>query len=270
MILTLVGLSHGITNDMSARNRGAGADLIVRPPSSSLFSMSGVSMPDGVVAKVFVREGDAVKAGTVIADLEDWDYRSALAAANAKHATAIAEMNRALSSNDGAEAGIKKMQADYWDSEVSRAQERLEHMHLRTSQDGLVATPHMEEMVGKKLLAGDTLATVVNTNRAQVDIAVDEDDLPLLSDGDGAAIKLESFPTRKFSGKVDVISPVSTTEVDRRVFHARVIVANPDGLLRPGMEGRGKIFSGWRPAGFVLFRGVGMWLWAKIWTWFGW
>lgn len=53
MILTLVGLSHGITNDMSQRNRGVGADLIVRPPNSSLFSMSGVAMPEKAsVAKI--------------------------------------------------------------------------------------------------------------------------------------------------------------------------------------------------------------------------
>lgn len=52
MILTLVGLSHGITNDMSERNRGAGADLMVRPPNSSLFSMGGVAMPEGRVATV--------------------------------------------------------------------------------------------------------------------------------------------------------------------------------------------------------------------------
>lgn len=52
MILTLVGLSHGITNDMAERNRGAGADLMVRPPNSSLFSMGGVSMPEAVVPKI--------------------------------------------------------------------------------------------------------------------------------------------------------------------------------------------------------------------------
>src|SRR5207248_248456 len=42
---------------------------------------------DGVVARVYVREGDQVKAGTILADLEDWDYRSALASAEAKYAT---------------------------------------------------------------------------------------------------------------------------------------------------------------------------------------
>ena len=39
LILTLVGLSHGMLEDAAARTRGIGADIIVRPKNSSLVSM---------------------------------------------------------------------------------------------------------------------------------------------------------------------------------------------------------------------------------------
>ena len=151
-----------------------------------------------------------------------------------------------------------------------RDRERLERTHLKAPVDGIVATPHMEEAVGQKFLAGDTVATVVNTSAAQVDVAVDEEDLPLIANGDVVAVKLESFPTRKFNGKVGIISPVSSAETEKRVFYARAQVPNDEGLLRPGMQGRGKISTGYRPAGFVLLRVPAMWLWNKVWTWFGW
>jgi len=51
---------------------------------------------------------------------------------------------------------------------------------------------------------------------------------------------------------------------------ARVDVPNSDGLLRPGMQGLGKVSVGWHPAGYVLFRGIAMWIWTKLWSWFGW
>lgn len=241
-------------------------DAMVTPQTTSKIQ----TPVDAVVAKVYVKEGDVVKAGAVVADLEDWNPRSALAAAQAKYQTAMSDMNRALAANDGAQAGIQRVQSDFWAAEVERAQARVERMHLRAPVDGIVATPHMEEAVGQKFLAGDTIATVVNTQHAQVDVAVDEEDLPLLADGDRVAVKLESFPTQKFSGTVNIISPVSTAETDKRVFYARVDVPNDAGLLRPGMQGRGKISTGLRPAGYVIFRGVGMWAWTKIWTWFGW
>lgn len=225
---------------------------------------------EGVVKKVYVQEGDVVAAGTILADIQDWDYRGALAAAQAKYATAMAEVNRALAAKDGAEAGIRQLEASFWASEVGRSRERLERAHLRSTHDGVVATPHVEEMVGRKLEVGDTFATVVSTERAQVDVAVDERDLTLLQNGEMAAVKLESFPTRRFSGIVSVISPISAPETEKRVFYARISVPNREGLLRPGMQGRSKISAGWHPAGYVLFRGAAMWLWSKLWSWFGW
>jgi hypothetical protein len=47
-------------------------------------------------------------------------------------------------------------------------------------------------------------------------------------------------------------------------------VPNDDASLRTGMQGRAKITAGWHPAGYVFFRNLGIWLWSKIWSWFGW
>ncbi|HLK67568.1 MAG TPA: FtsX-like permease family protein [Bryobacteraceae bacterium] len=40
LVLTLVGLSRGMVADMLQRMRGVGADVVIRPPNSSLFSFS--------------------------------------------------------------------------------------------------------------------------------------------------------------------------------------------------------------------------------------
>lgn len=41
LILTLVGLSHGMLEDTAHRTRAIGADIIVRPPGSTLLTLSG-------------------------------------------------------------------------------------------------------------------------------------------------------------------------------------------------------------------------------------
>ena len=66
MILSLVGVSRGVTNDMSERSRGTGADLAVRPPGSSLFNMSGSTMSEKAVAKVREEPHVALATGTLI------------------------------------------------------------------------------------------------------------------------------------------------------------------------------------------------------------
>jgi len=51
IILALVGLSQGTLNDSITRARGVGADIIVRPPTSSVIGLSA-SMSSGVVTKI--------------------------------------------------------------------------------------------------------------------------------------------------------------------------------------------------------------------------
>lgn len=59
MVLTLVGLSRGVLQDQAKRTSGIGADLLIRPPSSSVVSFTA-SMPAGVLD--FVRKQPHVAA----------------------------------------------------------------------------------------------------------------------------------------------------------------------------------------------------------------
>jgi RND family efflux transporter MFP subunit len=225
---------------------------------------------EGVIKSVRVREGDLLKKGDVIANLEDWEYRSALAAAQAKYEISSAQMNRALANNDGSEAGIQRAQADYWVAEVTRAQERLNKTAIRSPIDGVVATPQIENLVGHKLKAGDTFVDIADSSQALVDVAIDGTDAGLLRPGEKARLKFESFPERTFRGQVVVVSPQGVLRDTDVVFFARVGVANPDAVLRAGMQGRGKIVTDWHSAGVVLLRKPAMWVWSKLWSWFGW
>ena len=218
---------------------------------------------------MYVREGEHVARDQVVADLSDWEARSALAQAQAKYQTVLLHMNRALAASDGSEAGTQHVQADYLKSEIAREQELLYKMRLRSPIDGTVATPHVEDTVGRRLQHGDTFAEVVDTSQAVVDVAIDDADAALVRAGTHASVKLNSFPTRVFRGDVMIVSPKGTVVGDSRVFFARVTVANPSGAIRAGMEGRGKLRIGWYPAGYVLFRGPLLWLYSKVWSWFG-
>jgi putative ABC transport system permease protein len=49
MILTLVGISYGTLDEAARRARGVGADILVRPPGTSLISLSSSPMPEKLV-----------------------------------------------------------------------------------------------------------------------------------------------------------------------------------------------------------------------------
>jgi putative ABC transport system permease protein len=65
MVLTLVGLSRGMVEDDQRRAKGVGADVVVRPPGSSLFSFSG-TFPDSALGLVRQERGVALATGTLV------------------------------------------------------------------------------------------------------------------------------------------------------------------------------------------------------------
>ena len=241
-------------------------DALVAPGRRALIQPE----VEGVVGKVFVHEGESVQKGQVLAEMEAWNLRSALAEAQAKYESTMLQMNRALAANDGTEAGVHRVQADYWKAEVERGRQMLDRAQLRSPIDGIVATPHVENFAGRKLQQGDSFAEVVNTSQAVVDVAIDDADAGLLSTGEKAVVKLNSYPTRTFHGDVAIVSPKAELMHETPVFFARVDVPNSDGAIRAGMEGRGKVRVGWYPAGYVFFRRPFLWLYAKAWYWLGW
>jgi putative ABC transport system permease protein len=65
LILVIVGLSHGMVNDSKGRQRGVGADIVIRPPKSSLMSASSATIPEEFVPKVASYPHVAVAMGTI-------------------------------------------------------------------------------------------------------------------------------------------------------------------------------------------------------------
>jgi len=65
MVLTLVGLSRGMVEDAQQRARSVGADVVIRPPNSSVFSFSG-TFPEARLAAVRQQPGIAVATGTFV------------------------------------------------------------------------------------------------------------------------------------------------------------------------------------------------------------
>ncbi len=224
---------------------------------------------DGTISEVYAREGQHVSRGQVLGAMGDWAWRNQLTAAQAKYEAAMLAMQGDLAKHS-AQAGEDRTQAEYLRAEMERAQLRIANAQLRSPIDGIVMTPNLQNAAGAHLDAGATFAQVLDLASARINIGVDQQDASLVKAGQKASIKLDSFPAQTLHGQVFSISPEAQPEADGRVFYAHVLLPNGNGELRTGMDGRAKIFAGYRPAGFVLLRAPALWIWQKLWDWIGW
>jgi RND family efflux transporter MFP subunit len=224
---------------------------------------------DGNVQAVYAHEGQRVNAGDLLGTLNDWPWRSDLAAADAKYQEAMLAMQNDLA-RGAPQAGADRAQTEYLRSEVARIRARIDSAQLRSPISGIVVTPNLENVAGKHLSAGDSFAQVLDLRSAIMEIAIPERDASLLRAGEAAAVKLDSFPQRTWHSEVSVVSPLAQAGDGVRTFSAEVPVSNTDAVLRAGMSGRAKVFIGWKPAGYVLLRAPALWLWQTLWDWIGW
>jgi GAF domain-containing protein len=233
-------------------------------------SMVTLAAPvEGTIANVYAREGQHVSRGEVLGTMDDWSWRNQLTAAQARYEAAMLAMQGDLARHSP-EAGEERTQTDYLRAEMERTRLRIANAQLRSPIDGVVTTPDLQNAVGEHLDAGATFAQVLNLANARINIAVDQQDTNLVKAGQSASIKLESFPAQTLHGRVLSVSPEAQPNGDGRVFFAHVLLPNGSAELRTGMDGRAKIFTGFRPAGYVLLRGPALWLWQKLWDWIGW
>lgn len=73
MILTLVGVSYGTLDGSARRARGVGADIMIRPPGSSLLGLSTAPMTDKLLDFVAMQPHVALATGTAIQPLSGFD-----------------------------------------------------------------------------------------------------------------------------------------------------------------------------------------------------
>jgi GAF domain-containing protein len=240
-------------------------DAVVAPQH-----LSTIAAPvDGNVEAVFAHMGQWVDSGEVLGSLNDWQWRTDLAATQAKYQEAVLAMQDDLAHN-AARSGADRAQVEYLRSEVDRARSRHDSAQLRSPIAGIVVTPNMQNLAGQHLDAGAAFAQVLDLSSANVQIAIPERDASLLVPGQLAAIKLDSYPQRTWRDPVSVVSPEAQANDGYRTFTAEVQIENSDAMLRSGMTGQAKISVGWRPAGYVLLRRPTLWIWQTLWNWIGW
>jgi RND family efflux transporter MFP subunit len=228
----------------------------------------------GIIRRVFVHEGDRVQKGQALAQLDDSAERVHLAQAEAELSIAQRAAALAADRRDTASAARAQLEAQQHQVEANLYRQHVENAQLRAPISGTVVTPKVEELAGKMLNAGDTFCQLVDQKRMAAEMNVPESDLALLRTGASAAIKLNAFPTLTLRGNVERLGTQSVTEENEQFFVVRVLFDNPEGVVREGMVGKGKITaqggwagSGWYPAGYVLFRAPFCWVWRKAWSW---
>jgi RND family efflux transporter MFP subunit len=205
------------------------------------------------VRSVGVREGDRVRAGQVVAELDTAQLRmqqaerqAALESARAQ--LAQTERTREVNAQLVKQNFISQNAFDTADSAyraqaaaVTAAQAQLEQTQLlladavvRAPIDGLVARRHVQP--GEKVTFDAPLVAIVDLARLEVQAQAPVSEVVQIAVGARADVEIEGLSERSFAGRVERINP--SAEPGSRTINVYVSLANENALLRAGMFAR--------------------------------
>jgi HlyD family secretion protein len=125
---------------------------------------------------------------------------------------------------------------------LESAQYDLNKVRLVSPIDGIVTKRNIEEgetvVVGTMNNAGTVLLTVADMSVIEAEVEVDETDIPNVTVGQSAVVKIDAFPDKKFTAKVTEVgnSPITASGQTTRATNFKVVV-QIEGLVpdvRPG------------------------------------
>jgi len=194
------------------------------------------SKTSNIVIAVTFRDGERVKRGQVLVQLDDAQARADVAAAQAavtesesQYARSRELLNTQALSKSSFDQLVATLTANR--ARLQAAQSRLEDTVIRAPFSGRVGLRRVS--VGTLISPGDVITTLDDTSVIKLDFSVPENFLATIREGLSIRASAPAFPGRNFSGKVSSID--SRVDMNTRSVTVRALLANEDGALKPGM-----------------------------------
>ncbi len=208
---------------------------------------------DGMLDKSLVSPGDVVKAGDVLARMDEQEIRWELASLEADLARAEKERDAAMASHRTSAAQLAELETQRLDVQSNLLHHRLGNLAIRSPIDGIVVAGDLERAEGAPLTIGQTLFEVAPLERMTIEVNVPEADISYVTQGMPVAVSLDAFSNDPIRGTLTRIHPQAELKDNESVFVAEFDWENPAGRLRPGMNGWAAITSQRMSLGWILF-----------------
>lgn len=263
--------------------------LLLIPPLPSKLSTDFVVEPGrdarvraevaGLVREVYVRQDDAVKAGQLLAVLQNPEVEAGPHILSQQLALASSDVRSSQDRADTDKSAQASLERIRLQQELAVAQRKVDLLEIRAPFAGIVTTPLVEQKIGEYLSAGDEFTRIVDRGTMKARILVRDWELEEIRPGAAAQVKVLPFPYRTYSGRVEQILPAAASDrpvaqpkkLERRGQELTNYIAvvmefpNPDGSLREGMTGTAKITGKSRSLALRAGREAWRWVHSQIW-----
>lgn len=227
-----------------------------------------VSAPfDGFIGSTYVRAGDTVKQGQLLAELDDRDLIIEKARWSSERDQYDNRLREAMATHDLSEVQVLSAQLNQAEAELNLVTKKIEYAHLVAPFDGLVVSGDLSQQVGAPVEVGKKLFEIAPLQSYRVILQVDEREIRHIRAGQPGMLVITGIAGDAMPLTVQKVTPVATAEDGKNFFRVEASLAEASARLRPGMEGIGKVVTDRHSLWWVLIHSFTDWLTLTLWTW---
>jgi RND family efflux transporter MFP subunit len=220
---------------------------------------------DGYVDEELARAGDLVRAGDVLARLDERDLRLERARLSAERQELAAEHARALAVGDRAEINIIRERIAQVEAQEALIEQQLARAVIRAPFDGVVVAGDLSQVVGAAVERGQELFTIAPLDSYRVVLQVEERQIAELEAGQRGTLVLTALPDEPLPIAVERLTPVAEAGEGSTRFRVEAQLEAASERLRPGMEGIAKVEIEERHLIWIWTRGLIDWVRLAVW-----
>lgn len=241
------------------------SDAFLEPEEQLLLS----APIQGYVVEAPARAGDLVSEGDLLYRLDDTELRLEVARLDGEHAQARKRHLQAMASGVAASVRILAAQLEQLRAQRELAGEQLARARVFAPMDGVIVSGDLTQSIGSPIERGQVVYTIAPLGNYRVVLQVADADIDECLVGQLGVIVLTAMPDREFELRIVQVTPVSTSEEGMTYFRveAEFLEGVPREVLRPGMEGVGKVSVGRRSILWTWTHGTVDWLRMLLWKW---
>ena len=221
----------------------------------------------GYLREASARAGDRVRAGELIARLDDRELKLERSRLQSEIQQSSTRLREALAGAEMASYEQLAARLRQNEAELALVESRLERTAIIAPFDGLIISGDLSQRLGAPVEAGEELFRIVPSDAYRVILQVDERDMPYLDASQRGQVLMHSASRTPIAFGIARIVPLAVSRDGVTFFRVEASLEDPPATIRPGMEGVGKIDAGERALGWLLGHRIIDWLRITLWEW---
>lgn len=207
----------------------------------------------GLIVAGFVQQGDRVREGDLLAEMDGKSVRWELTGIAAQRNQSVRNREIELAQANVPQALLAELESRRLASREKTLRYQEEHLQIKSPIDGIVLGGSLENSEAASVETGQVMFEIGSVSPVRFRASIPASEIGHVDQNAEVKVWIEGHEAAPIVANLERIYPRSEMKDAKNVFIAELMIENPDEKFKPGMKGRVRIDCERKRLGWIIF-----------------